>query len=64
MRSAEDGAAVITEDADMLNGTRVLTELVSPWVGSGRVVCADFPTFQACKQLNNYYRRDLSLLGL
>jgi Transposase IS4 len=49
------------EDADMQHGTRVLAELVSPWAGSGRVL---IPTFQACKQQNNCYRWDLSLLGL
>jgi hypothetical protein len=51
--AAEDDAAPITEDADMLNGTRVLAELVSPWAGPGRVVCADsyFSSVQAAEQL-------------
>jgi hypothetical protein len=51
--AAEDDAAAITEDADMLHGTRVLAELVSPWAGSSRVVCADsyFSSVQAAEQL-------------
>jgi hypothetical protein len=39
--SAEDDAASVTDNAEMLHGTRVLAELLLPWTGSGRLVCAD-----------------------
>jgi hypothetical protein len=50
--SAEDDAASATDDAEMLLGTRVLAELVSPWAGYGRLVCADsyFSSVQAAEQ--------------
>jgi Transposase IS4 len=51
--SAEDEAASHASQPEMLQGTKVLAELVRPWAGSGRVVYADsyFDSVQAAEQL-------------
>jgi Transposase IS4 len=48
-----DDAASVTDDTEMLHGSRVLAELLSPWAGSGSLVCADsyFKSVQAAEKL-------------
>jgi Transposase IS4 len=51
--SAEDEAASHASHPEILHGTKLLTDLVRPWAGSVRVICADsyFASIQAAEQL-------------
>jgi Transposase IS4 len=50
-------------EEDMLHGTKVLSELVAPWAGSKRIVCADsyFSSVQAAEHLLSM---DLKFIGV